>query len=143
MSKLIKIHDDKTVSIFSIKEGIDAEKEAKKVGGILYDGEIPDSTFLKWENEKVIIDETRISEYNIKKAKAVGEVYTLNDVDYQVSFMKDDADGMMQVSIAFQLGLTETVIYFENGTKMPIKNTEFEAFAIWFVGKRNSFFVGD
>lgn len=74
--------------------------------------------------------------------KYEGEVYTLNDVDYKVSFMKDDADGLMQVSMAFQLGLTETVIYFENGTKMPIKNTEFEAFAIWFVGKRNSFFVG-
>ena len=75
--------------------------------------------------------------------KYEGETYTLNDVDYQVSFMKDDADGMMQVSMAFQLGLTETVIHFENGTKMPIKNTEFEAFAIWFVGKRNSFFVGE
>jgi len=73
--------------------------------------------------------------------KFEGEVYSLNDVDYQVSFMKDDADGMMQVSMAFQLGLTETVIHFENGTKMPIKNTEFEPFAIWFVGKRNSFFV--
>ena len=73
--------------------------------------------------------------------KLEGEVYNLNNVDYKVSFMKDDADGLMQVSMAFQLGLTETIIHFENGTKMPIKNTEFEPFAIWFVGKRNSFFV--
>jgi hypothetical protein len=84
-----------------------------------------------------------IEDANISDRKNNGEVYTLNGVDYKVSFMKDDADGMMQVSMAFQLGLTETVIYFENGTKMLIKNTEFEAFAIWFVGKRNSFFVGE
>lgn len=77
------------------------------------------------------------------KRKSEGESYTLNDTDYKVSFMKDDADGLMQVSMAFQLGLTETVIHFENGTKMPIKNTEFETFAIWFVGRRNSFFVGE
>ncbi|WP_373073879.1 hypothetical protein [Sulfurimonas sp.] len=82
-------------------------------------------------------------EQELEKVKSTGEIYTLNNVDYQVSFMKDDADGLMQVSMAFQLGLTETIIHFENGTKMPIKNTEFEAFAIWFVGKRNSFFVGE
>lgn len=75
--------------------------------------------------------------------KAEGEVYTLNGVDYQVPFMKDDADGLMQVNAAFQLGITETVIYFTNGTKMPIKAAEFQEFAIWFVTKRNSFFVGE
>lgn len=73
--------------------------------------------------------------------KKIGEIYTLNDMDYKVSFMKDDGDGMMQVNMAFQLGLTETVIHFENGTKMPIKNTEFESFAKWFIEKRNSFFI--
>jgi len=86
-----------------------------------------------------IAEQQAIYESNTRKSE--GEIYTLNDIDYKVSFMKDDADGMMQVSMAFQLGLTETVIHFENGTKMPIKNTEFEPFAIWFVGKRNSFFV--
>jgi len=73
--------------------------------------------------------------------KNTGDVYTLNDVDYKVPFMKDDADGLMQVKTAFDLGIVNTVIHFTNGTKMPIKSTEFEAFAIWFVGKRNSFFV--
>ena len=91
----------------------------------------------KFINPDIILTEEQL----LQKAKAEGEVYTLNGVDYKVSFMKDDADGLMQVSMAFQLGLTNTVIHFENGTKMPIKSTEFEPFAIWFVGKRNSFFV--
>ncbi len=75
--------------------------------------------------------------------KAESEVYTLNDVDYQVPFMKDDADGLLQVKAAFDLGVTDTVIYFTNGTKMPITATEFMDFAVWFVNKRNSFFVGE
>lgn len=73
--------------------------------------------------------------------KATGEIYTLNNVDYQVPFMKDDADGLMQVNAAFQLGITETVIRFTNGTKMPITAAEFNDFAVWFVTKRNSFFI--
>jgi len=98
-----------------------------------------------YENGKFIVKDFRTPEQiasdELILKKSEGEIYTLNNVDYKVSFMKDDADGLMQVSMAFQLGLTETVIHFENGTKMPIKNTEFEPFAIWFVGKRNSFFV--
>lgn len=73
--------------------------------------------------------------------KAKGETYTLNGIDYQVPFMKDDADGLMQVNGAFQLGITNTVIHFSNGTKMPITASEFIDFAIWFVNKRNSFFI--
>ncbi len=73
--------------------------------------------------------------------KVDGEVYTLNEIDYMVSFMKDDANGMLQVKAGFELGLTETVIHFKNGTKMPIKATEFNDFALWFMNKRNQFFV--
>ncbi len=89
------------------------------------------------------IDETKKQDIDLKKLKSDGDIYSIDNIEYKVSFTKDDADGLMQVSMAFNLGLTETVIHFENGTKMPIKNTEFEAFAIWFVGKRNSFFVGE
>ena len=92
-------------------------------------------------NEAVLLKKQKEDKLNFEKSKEIGETYTLNNVDYVVSFMKNDADGMMQVSMAFQLGLTETIINFENGTKMPIKSTEFEEFALWFVGKRNSYFV--
>ena len=92
-------------------------------------------------NEAVALKKEKEDALNFAKSKEIGENYTLEGVDYKVSFMKDDADGMMQVSMAFSLGITNTIISFENGTKMPIKNTEFEAFAIWFVGKRNSYFV--
>ena len=92
-------------------------------------------------NEAIALKKEKEDALNFAKSKEIGENYTLEGVDYKVSFMKDDADGMMQVSMAFSLGITNTIISFENGTKMPIKNTEFEAFAIWFVGKRNSYFV--
>ena len=70
-----------------------------------------------------------------------GDVYTLDGKEYRVSFTKDDGDGLMQVKSAFELGLASTIIYFANGTKMPITAEEFEAFAVWFVNKRNEFFV--
>ena len=74
-------------------------------------------------------------------AKEEGEIYTLNDVDYKISFTKDDADGMMQVKTAFEMGLTATNIHFYNGTVVPVDVDTFTPLAIWFVEKRNSFFV--
>ena len=60
---------------------------------------------------------------------------------YQISFTKDDGDGIMQVKIAFELGLTETIIHFDCGTKMPIRVEDFMEFALWFVVERNKFFA--
>ena len=60
---------------------------------------------------------------------------------YQISFTKDDGDGLMQVKTAFDLGLTETVIHFDCGTKMPMRKEDFTEFALWFVVERNKFFV--
>ena len=60
---------------------------------------------------------------------------------YRISFTKDDGDGLMQVKTAFELGLTETVIHFDCGTKMPMKVEDFMEFALWFVVERNKFFV--
>jgi len=75
------------------------------------------------------------------EAMLAGSVYTLNGVDYTVSFTKDDGDGMVQVKNGFELGLTDTTIHFENGTKMPISAAEFPTFALWFVSQRNQFFI--
>lgn len=81
------------------------------------------------------------AEQLLQQAKAEGEIYSLNGTDYKVPFMKDDADGLLQVKAAFDLGVGSTNIHFTNGTVMPITAAEFMDFAIWFVNKRNSFFM--
>ena len=73
--------------------------------------------------------------------KNTGYIYTLNNIDYQIPLIKDDADGLLQVKSAFDLGVTNTVIHFTNGIKMPITSSEFMEFAVWFVNKRNEFFL--
>jgi hypothetical protein len=73
--------------------------------------------------------------------KSEGEVYIINDIEYQVPFMSDDAVGVMQVKSAFEMGIESTNIHFSNGTIMPIEQSNFLEFAEWFVAKRNSFFV--
>ena len=90
----------------------------------------------------------QIAESESAKAKAEratamlsGAPYTIDGTEYQISFTKDDGDGLVQVKSAFELGLTSTLIHFDNGTKMPITSVEFGAFAAWFVQKRNEFFV--
>jgi len=70
----------------------------------------------------------------------------LSGADYNgttVSLTKDDGDGLVQVKSGFEMGLTETVIHFENGVKMPMTAEEFPEFALWFVNERNKFFIGD
>lgn len=81
------------------------------------------------------------AEKAISDLKTNGELYLLNGTDYRVPFMKDDADGLLQVKAAFDMGVLSTNIHFSNGTIMPIASTEFAAFAMWFIEKRNSFFV--
>ena len=96
---------------------------------------------VKQDNGSFILPEPEPEPEN---PKAVGEVYTLNGIDYQVPFMKDDADGMVQVTLGFMKGaFTNTTIHFSNGTKLPITASEFDAFAMWFAEKRNSFFIGE
>jgi hypothetical protein len=58
-----------------------------------------------------------------------------------ISLTKDDGDGLLQVKAGFELGLTETVIHFKNGTKLPITSDKFLEFAQWFVTERNKFFA--
>lgn len=85
---------------------------------------------LQAEADKVLAD-----------AKSNGEIYMLNGVGYQVPFMKDDADGLMQVKAAFEMGVLATNIHFSNGTVIPISSVDFPAFGLWYVEKRNSFFI--
>ena len=70
-----------------------------------------------------------------------GGSYTIDGTEYQISFTSEDGNGLTQVKSAFDLGVEATTIYFLNGTKMPITSAEFGAFAVWFVQKRNEFFV--
>lgn len=62
---------------------------------------------------------------------------------YQVSFTKDDGDGVVQVKSAFEIGLSSTVLHFDCGTNMPIEASEFNDFALWFMVERNKFFKVD
>ena len=75
------------------------------------------------------------------EAMLEGAIYTLNNIEYKISFTKEDGDGLVQVKSAFELGLTQTTIHFSNGTKLHISSSEFMEFASWFVSKRNEFFL--
>jgi hypothetical protein len=78
---------------------------------------------------------------SIEDKKTNGLTYTLNEVDYLVPLSSEDAGALMQVQNAFSFGVTETVLYFTNGVKMPITAAEFDTFGAWFVAERNAFFV--
>jgi hypothetical protein len=73
--------------------------------------------------------------------KKQGEDYDLNGTIYKVPFTSEDANGLIQVNTAFTMGIPETTVHFSNGTVMPIVASDFQAFALWFVTKRNSFFL--
>lgn len=90
--------------------------------------------------EQLALEAEALADKQRDEAMLTGKPYTLNDKEYQVSFTKDDGDGMVQVQIGFSLGLPSTTIHFDCGTKMPILATEFLPFALWFVENRNSFF---
>ena len=73
------------------------------------------------------------------KAKATGELYANSGVI--VPFKNEDALALLQVKAAFEMGVPATVIEFSNGSKLPMTAPEFQAFALWFVAKRNAFFI--
>lgn len=75
--------------------------------------------------------------------KYVGIEYTnLNDEVYKVSLTTEDANGLIQVKIAFEFGITETNFYFENGTPVPIKSIEdLLHLGEFVVTERNKFFL--
>lgn len=100
-----------------------------------------DAPVIERSNEDIEKEQAYEAELARNKAMLDGATYDINGTGYAVSFTKDDGDGLMQVKSAFEMGLSSTVIHFENGTMMPINASEFLQFAVWFVNKRNEFFI--
>ena len=113
-------------------------RERELIKKWMAEGNTPEPEYTQEELDAQALEQSNI------KAKELRAAAMLEGADYngfQISFTKDDGDGLMQVKAAFELGLARTIIYFANGTKMPITAEEFEAFAVWFVNKRDEFFV--
>jgi hypothetical protein len=90
--------------------------------------------------EQKLVDAKALEEADKARTQAM-----LEGSDYNgtvVSLTKSDGDGLVQVKSGFELGLTDTVIHFENGAKLPMNVSDFPTFALWFVNERNKFFVG-
>lgn len=107
-------------------------------------GQEPDELLILLETEKQEQEEQALKLEQSKardEAMLAGATYNLNNKDYQISFTKEDGDGLVQIKSAFELGLTQTTIHFSNGTKLLISSSEFLEFALWFVNKRNEFFL--
>ena len=121
------------------------------IGGIVLPAEFEDETdgiaecqkLTNWPFWKKQIPPTQEEIAKAERAAAMlsGAPYTLDGIEYKISFTSEDGNGMTQVRTAFDLGVEATTIYFSNGTKMPITSVEFSAFAAWFAQKRNEFFV--
>ena len=120
----------------------DGNREYELIKLWISEGNTPEPEFSEEELDAIAKEQANIAAKEQRAAAMLeGDIYPLAGVDYRVSFTKDDGDGLMQVKSAFELGLASTIIYFANGAKMPITAEEFEAFAVWFVNKRNEFFV--
>lgn len=91
--------------------------------------------------EQLALEAEALADKQRDEAMLAGGTYMLNGKDYQVSFTKDDGDGIVQVQIGFSLGLASTTIHFDCGTKLLITADEFLPFALWFVTERNKFFT--
>jgi hypothetical protein len=88
----------------------------------------------KLEQEKIIEEENR-------KLKYEGKDYKLNGKVYKISFTKEDQDALLAIKVAFEdFRLAKTNFEFSNGTKILIKNTDFEPLAKFFVENRSQFF---
>ena len=100
-------------------------------------GNKPETEFT--EEEILRQEETKAS----SDRKNVGVDYTniLGDV-HKVSLTNDDANGLIQVRTAFEMGITETNFYFENGTIVPLKSVDDLLHLGQFVSiERNKFFL--
>lgn len=85
--------------------------------------------------DNVEISEQAYNEYDAQKRKM--------NTDYNgtsVSLTSEDANALLQIKTAFELGATRTIMKFKNGTNMEMTPDIFAKFAPWFVEKRNEFF---
>ena len=88
----------------------------------------------------------RLEEEKIKASnnrKNLGIDYTnLSGDAYKVSLTNDDANGLIQVKTAFEMGITETNFCFENGTVVPLKSIDDLLHLGQFISiERNKFFL--
>ena len=91
-------------------------------------------------NKKINEKEQEILQKQQKEElKRTGIAYT--EGGDKIPFTNEDAIAMVQVKLAFELGITNTNIKFSNGTILPMTANEFPAFAVWFAQQRNSFFI--
>lgn len=125
-----------------IKEGIIVQIQPNKQDGFI---EVPEDVVCGMIlQDDVFVNPPKTQDQieddiSIARDEAMLQGFSYNG--QQISVTKDDADGVMQVNAAFALGLTDTVIHFRNGVKMPIAAADFQEFALLFVTKRNSFFT--
>ena len=97
----------------------DGNSEYELIKKWIAEGNTPEAEFT--EEELLKQSETKA----IYDKKYVGIEYTnLNDEVYIVSLSNDDANGLIQVRTAFEMGITETKFYFENGTVVPLKSVD-------------------
>ena len=101
------------------------------------EGNEPESEFTEEELQKQ--EELKAS----NDRKYLGIDYTnLEDQVYKVSLTNDDANGLIQVKTAFEMGITETNFYFENGTVVPLKSIDDLLHLGQFISiERNKFFL--
>lgn len=123
----------------------------KDVDGVIYEYEadgsqdslIGDKVALTATEIEAIINPPKTPEQLLQEASKLRDEAMLKGFVYNgmdISVTKDDGDGMVQVKVSFELGLTSTVIHFANGSKLPMTAEEFPAFALQFVTERGKFF---
>ena len=98
------------------------------------------------EPEAEFTDEEILLQEELKASsdrKNLGIDYTnLENEVYIVSLTNDDANGLIQVRTAFEMGITETNFYFENGTVVPLKSIDDLLHLGQFISiERNKFFL--
>lgn len=114
--------------------------EAQSFNKIIIDGKNISFDKVDWKTpENIALEVEKKEEVERKKIMLQGAMYN----GYQISFTKDDGDGIVQIKSAFEMGLSSTIIHFDCGTKMPINSSEFNDFALWFMAERNKFFKVD
>lgn len=77
-----------------------------------------------------------------RREKYEGKPYTIDGIEYLVPLTTDAQTFITTVTVAFDKGaIAETKLEFANGTVMPIKAAEWEAFSYWFAVERNKLFI--
>ena len=114
-------------------------------GVSFYQGDIQINDREATDSEVLAYELLRDTEQLEAEAKGTRDKAMLKGFLYQdkdISVTKDDGDGMVQVKMGFEMGLTSTVIHFKNGTKLPMLATDFSTFAQLFLIERDKFFGG-